>query len=378
MFKSTDKSAPKRASVSRRSLIGTGIGTAQSPRSRSAERNVPEPDADDKEAIEIDDIDIARLHLRCNSDPLDVGGEDGEDDEALKSTPITSQHGTARIPNKMGLSIHATTLQDAMKTLPRYPVIATKNCHCWSEPPYAKFNIRGKTYLRDKKPVKIPSGPFLFRAIGADLILTNTSSGPGTKIATNYSTILGGHLRSRPTFVINFVCPWGLIVCYYEIPEFYLPYLWVTEESRASLRASIPSLKPHERAMARFLLGTKEERDSTLKLIPVAVEGPLVVKKLVKGKPAVIGKRLPTRYTYLPADESKGWKDCFEVDLDVNDTDSVGKTACSMTRRYTTRVTVDLGFVIEGRVEDELPEQMLGCVRLHQMDPLMAPTLPPL
>lgn len=41
-------------------------------------------------------------------------------------------------------------------------------------------------------------------------------------------------------------------------------------------------------------------------------------------------------------------------------------------------VTVDLGFVIEGRTEDELPEQMLGCVRLHKIDALLAPTLPSL
>ena len=41
-------------------------------------------------------------------------------------------------------------------------------------------------------------------------------------------------------------------------------------------------------------------------------------------------------------------------------------------------VSVDLGFVIEGQREDELPEQMLCCVRLHKIDALSSPTLPPL
>ncbi|KAL7537706.1 hypothetical protein ACHAXR_008011 [Thalassiosira sp. AJA248-18] len=365
-------SAQKRASVSRRSLMGSVIGTASSPRSRSAERNVPEPDDDDDK---VEDLNLlAHLHVRCDSDPLDTAGED----EELKTTPETSEHGTQTVPNKLCLNIHPSTSQTPLPTLPRYPIVETKNCHCWSEPPHAKFNVRGKTYLREKKAKKISSGPYLFRAIGADLILTNASSGPGIAIASNYSTILGGHLRSAPTFVINFICPWGLIVNYYQIPEFYLPYLRVNEASRASLAASVKTLQPHERAMARFLMGNDGERNSTLKLIPCAVEGPLVVKKLVQGKPAVIGKRLPTKYTYYPADDSKGLADCFEVDLDVTATDSVGKSACNMSRRYMTSVTVDLGFVIEGRTEDELPEQMLGCVRLHRMDALMAATLPAL
>ena len=165
---------------------------------------------------------------------------------------------------------------------------------------------------------------------------------------------------------------------YYEIPELYLPYLRADEASRAHLKASIGTLQPHERAMAKFFLGTKEQRDATLKLIPVAVEGPLVVKKMVQGRPAIIGKRLPTTYTYYPENKEKGWADCFEVDLDVNKTDSVGTTACNMSRRYMSSVTVDLGFVIEGQTEAELPERMLGCVRLHRMDSLLAPTLPAL
>ena len=138
--------------------------------------------------------------------------------------------------------------------------------------------------MRDKKPGKTASGPFIFTAIGADIILTNAKSGPSTAIAANYSTTLGGRLRNTPTFIINFICPWGIILNYYQIPELYLPYLRANEESRASLHASTETLKPHERAMALFFMGNDKEQNSTLKLIPVAVEGPMVVKKMVKGK----------------------------------------------------------------------------------------------
>jgi hypothetical protein len=38
-------------------------------------------------------------------------------------------------------------------------------------------------------------------------------------------------------------------------------------------------------------------------------------------------------------------------------------------------LTVDIGFVIQGNADEELPEQMLGSIRLHGPDPLKAPTL---
>ena len=170
---------------------------------------------------------------------------------------------------------------DPLPTLPQYPFA---ECHSWSEPPHDEFKVRGKTYLRDKNPTKIVSGPFIFKALGADVVLTNARTGPAYAIAANHSTILGGIPRSTPTFIINFICPWGIILQYYQIPDMYLPYLRANEDSRASLRASAEKLAPHEKSIALFFMGTDEERDATLKLIPVTVEGPYVVKKLVHGE----------------------------------------------------------------------------------------------
>ena len=39
---------------------------------------------------------------------------------------------------------------------------------------------------------------------------------------------------------------------------------------------------------------------------------------------------------------------------------------------------MDLGFVIQGNQQDELPEQMLVGARLHSIDVLSCPPLPPM
>jgi hypothetical protein len=36
---------------------------------------------------------------------------------------------------------------------------------------------------------------------------------------------------------------------------------------------------------------------------------------------------------------------------------------------------VDIGFVIEGKSKADLPEEILGAIRLHQADPSCSPTL---
>ena len=349
----------RRSSVTRRSMMGSAISSPQ--RARSEERNISDETFEESQSG--DDfhhpVDGGVHFVRCDSDPVNAGG----DDEDLNDADIGQPQNGGRAVNHR-----------ALPTLPRFPIAETKNRNCWSEPSANKsFNVRGKNFFDDKK--KIPSGPYVFTAMGADLILTNESSGPTSGIAAN-PTIFAGHARKVPTFMLNFIFPWGVLVNYFEIPTMYLPYLHSTHESRqCDGLAPIESLAPHERAVIRFMTGTDEQRKNTLKLIPVCVEGPWVVKQMVGGKPAIIGKRLPVEYKYHPADRSNGLAECFEADLDIKASDPVGKKVVNVCRRYMSAVTVDIGIVIEGTSQDELPEQMLGCVRLHRLDALLAPTL---
>jgi len=61
-------------------------------------------------------------------------------------------------------------IQSPMPMFPEGAPLGTHN-NCWSSAPAEGFLVRGDKYLRDKK--KVPSAPFLFKARGIDLFLTD-------------------------------------------------------------------------------------------------------------------------------------------------------------------------------------------------------------
>lgn len=257
--------------------------------------------------------------------------------------------------------------------LPVFPVGAKIGSHnnCWSEPDPATFQVRGDKYLQDKK--KMASGEFMFPVRGVDLFLTDTCP---ENVGSN-SSVFGGRLREKPTFLINFRLPWGVLIFYFEIPEKFVPFLRACYEDDFD-KSTLPELGPMsaaDRTVCRFLMKNMAHKNKTLKIVPVVVAGPWVVKSVVGGKPAIVGNKLPINYLYAPAKDDKA---CYlEADLDIV-ASSAARGILSVARTYTQDLTIDLGFVIQGNTEDELPEQMLVGCRLHGVDPLNAASMPPM
>ena len=132
------------------------------------------------------------------------------------------------------------------------------------------------------------------------------------------------------------------------------------------LAAQLDALSPGERTLALWIMGDSLYKNQRLKLIPYVVQGPWVVRNLVTGKPAIIGTKLPVSYHC---------KDNLLVaELDIGNSSNTAKRIVSLCRRYMNALTCDIGFVIEGNTAQELPEQMLGAIRIHGVDPLKAPT----
>lgn len=97
-------------------------------------------------------------------------------------------------------------------------------------------------------------------------------------------------------------------------------------------------------------------RNKKFKVIPSIRKGSWVVKKAVGQKPAIIGKALTTTYH-----EAKN--QYLEVDIDVNSS-KIAQFMMGVVKGAAKDFVIDIGFLIESQEEDELPEMLLGTVRL--------------
>ena len=174
---------------------------------------------------------------------------------------------------------------------------------------------------------------------------------------------------------MNFRLPWGNCVFISEIPNKFVPFLKHRYEPTSSSPPSMEGMSPQEVCTSRFLMGDDEQKNKTLKIKTAVVKGPWIVKKVADNKPAIIGTKMPTHYHYEPENTEKGLAPYLCVDLDIV-ASSAARGILAVAQRYTKSMTLDLGFVVEGRTPDELPEQMLMAMRLHSLDPMIAPNLP--
>lgn len=65
----------------------------------------------------------------------------------------------------------------------------------------------------------------------------------------------------------------------------------------------------------------------------------------------------------------------FEVDVDAHEFNYVARKGLSGVSTHFPNMVVDFGFVLEGQEDHELPEQVLGGVRLCKIDVLRAPMM---
>lgn len=222
----------------------------------------------------------------------------------------------------------------------------------WSEPDAAAFMIRGPNYLTDKK--KVPSAQAKFRLVGVDL-LSFESASDRYHISSRADSV--GKTSANFTFVINMIIPGPENVC--MVFYFQPPNDNVFEDG-----------SPFSELLNDFIDGDDQFRNSRFKLIPTVVDGSFFIKQSVGSKPTLLGNKLKCPY-------HKG-DNYFEVDIDIS-SNSVANTVVGMVQGVTKSLVVDMAFLLEAQSEEELPEIILGVVRLSNVSldkPLRMPRVP--
>jgi hypothetical protein len=117
-----------------------------------------------------------------------------------------------------------------------------------------------------------------------------------------------------------------------------------------------------DRVLSQFLSdGNDDFRDSRFKIIPRIAKGNWVVQKGVGCTPAILGRKIKQSYH---RDETKNY---LEIDADVGSSLIAGRIL-ALVKGAATSLTIDLSFLLQGESIDELPESMLGGVRLVKPD----------
>ncbi|KAL1212602.1 Protein ENHANCED DISEASE RESISTANCE 2-like [Cardamine amara subsp. amara] len=211
----------------------------------------------------------------------------------------------------------------------------------WASPPGNVFSLRSTTYFTNKQ--KSPGGDYLLSPAGVDWLkstskLDHTLSRPDNRVI---------HALKKSQSVNSFI-----FAINFQIPskEHYSLVLYsATEEP-------IPS----DSFLHKLINGDDSLRNQRFKLVSQVVKGPWVVKAASGNLGAfVLGKTVKCNY-------HRG-SNYFEIDVDVS-TSAILAAFVRLALGYVTSLTVDVGLVMEALTEDELPERLIGGVRICHME----------
>ncbi|MEW5313170.1 MAG: hypothetical protein WDW38_004759 [Sanguina aurantia] len=219
----------------------------------------------------------------------------------------------------------------------------------------APFKVRGPTYLKDRK--KIPAGEPQFILASMDMV---ELPGPVEHVARFIPAV-----RHR------------------DLPRWRNPSsstssspahpCWASLHTQPAQVQHPDSLgpppknpmgqdhdwQPFDFCLHKFMTSSDAVRNTMIKLIPHIADGSWVIKQAVGTTPVILGKALKTTYHMT--------KQYLEVDIDVS-ANNVAAYVTGLVRGATKSLIIDMGFVLEGTAPWELPEALLGTIRLNNLD----------
>eukprot|EP00250_Pteridium_aquilinum_P009087 c18433_g1_i1 orf=192-1304(-) len=215
----------------------------------------------------------------------------------------------------------------------------------WASPPGRLFQVRGSHYFSKKH--KSVAGESLFEPLGVDWLRSHHKLGhvlarEDNRVvqALNRAHAHGHGLKSF-IFAVNLQIPgrdYHHAIFYYVLDD---PI-------------------PDGSLFHRFIHEDDTFRNSRFKLINRIVQGPWIVRATVGNYAAcLLGKALTCNYIKGP--------NYFEIDVDIGSS-ALANAILHLALGYVSSVTVDMAFLVEAQAEDELPERILGAVRISQIE----------
>ncbi|KAK6129921.1 hypothetical protein DH2020_036315 [Rehmannia glutinosa] len=111
--------------------------------------------------------------------------------------------------------------------------------------------------------------------------------------------------------------------------------------------------------LQRFVDGDDDFRNSRLKLIPSVPKGSWIVRQSVGSTPCLLGKAVDCNYIRGP--------NYLEVDVDIGSS-TVANGVLGLVIGVITTLVVDMAFLVQANTTEELPERLIGAVRISHLE----------
>ncbi|KAL1315820.1 hypothetical protein AAHE18_15G015500 [Arachis hypogaea] len=206
---------------------------------------------------------------------------------------------------------------------------------CWKISDGNNFRVRSKHFCFDKS--KVPAGKHLLDLVAVDWFKDSKRM---------------DHVAKRQGCAAQVASEKGFfsIIFNLQVPgstHYSMVFYFVTKE-----------LVPGS-LLQRFVDGDDEFRNSRLKLIPSVPKGSWIVRQSVGSTPCLLGKAVDCNYI-------RGAK-YLEIDVDIGSS-TVANGVLGLVVGVITTLVVDMAFLVQANTPDELPERLIGAVRISHLE----------
>ncbi|KAJ3681590.1 hypothetical protein LUZ60_014163 [Juncus effusus] len=210
-----------------------------------------------------------------------------------------------------------------------------KSRDCWRLSDGNNFRVRSKRFPYDKS--KIRAGKHMMELVAVDWFKDVKRM---------------DHVARRKGCAVQVASEKGLfsIVINVQVPgstNYSMVFYFVSKE-----------LTPNS-LLQRFVDGDDEFRNSRFKLIPSVPKGSWIVRQSVGSTPCLLGKAVDCTYIRGP--------NYLEIDVDIGSS-TVANGVLGLVCGVITTLVVDMAFLVQGNSVDELPERLIGAVRVSHIE----------
>ncbi|OEL13668.1 Protein ENHANCED DISEASE RESISTANCE 2 [Dichanthelium oligosanthes] len=206
---------------------------------------------------------------------------------------------------------------------------------CWRISDGNNFRVRSKNFVYDKS--KVPAGKPLMELVAVDWF----------KDAKRMD-----HVARRKGCAVQVAAEKGLfaLAINLQVPgttNYSMVFYFV-------MKKLIPNS-----LLQRFVDGDDEFRNSRFKLIPSVPKGSWIVRQSVGSTPCLLGKAVDITYI-------RG-ANYLEIDVDIGSS-TVANGVLGLVCGVITTLVVDMAFLVQGNTYEELPERLIGAVRMSHIE----------